>query len=57
VLLAGHDGRAVIADKRFDGDPLVEAIYGKGAEVVIPSRKNRKLPRDYEKHWYKERNK
>jgi transposase len=56
-LLKGHDAEAVIADKGYDSDPLVQRIEGKGAEAVIPPKKNRKVPRDYDKHLYKERNK
>jgi transposase len=56
-LLEGHDAEAVIADKGYDSDPLVQRIEGKGAEAVIPPKKNRKVPRDYDKHLYKERNK
>jgi transposase len=56
-LLAGHDAEAVIADKGYDSDPLVRRIEGQGAEAVIPPKKNRKVPRNYDKHLYKERNK
>lgn len=33
------------------------AVKKQGAEVVIPSKKNRKEPRDYDKHLYKDRKK
>ena len=45
ALLAGHDAGAVIADKGYDSDPFVRRIEGKGAEAVIPPKKNRKVPR------------
>jgi putative transposase len=57
ALLAGHDAEAVIADKGYDGAPLVRRIEGQGAEAVIPPKKDRKVPRDYDKHLYKERTK
>jgi putative transposase len=57
ALIEGHDAGAVIADKGYDSDPLVRWIEGKGAEAVIPPKKNRKVPRGYDKHLYKERNK
>jgi transposase len=56
-LLAGHDAKAVIADKGYDSDPLVRRIQAEGALAVIPPKKNRKEPRDYDEHLYKERNK
>jgi putative transposase len=56
-LIEGHDAEAVIADKGYDSDPLVRRIEGKGAQAVIPPKKNRKVPRPYDKHLYKERNK
>jgi transposase len=34
----------------------VQHIAETGAVVVIPSRKNRKTPRDYDRELYKERN-
>jgi transposase len=45
-----------IADKGYDSEPFVKLLQGKGIEAVIPSRQNRKSPRDYDKHWYKMRN-
>src|SRR5262249_57880928 len=56
-LLAGHDVEAVIADKGYDSDPLVRRIEAQGAQAVIPPKKNRKVPREYDEHLYKERNK
>lgn len=46
----------VIADKGYDSNALVEAIESGGAEAVIPPRSNRKEPRNYDRHLYKERN-
>ena len=46
---------AVIADKGYDSDPLVVTLTSQGAEVVIPPRSNRKTPREYDHHLYKER--
>lgn len=57
TLIGGQDPGAVIADKAYDSDALVRSIEGGGAEAVIPPKKNRVVARDYDKHWYKERNK
>ena len=55
-LLEGYDPEVVIADKGYDSDALVDAIEEKGAEAVIPPKRNRLEPRDYDKDLYKERN-
>ena len=46
----------VLADKGYDSHQLIEAIEQTGATAVIPPRKNRKHPRDYDRELYKERN-
>ena len=56
ALVDGLAVEHVIADKGYDSAKLVEAIEAAGAEAVIPPRSNRKEPRDYDKHRYKERN-
>ena len=55
-LLAPFDFDAVIADKGYDSDPLRELLAAQQVEVVIPSRRNRKQPRDYDRIHYRERN-
>ena len=55
-LLEGYDPEAVIADKGYDSDALVDAIEAKGAEAVIPPKRNRLEQRDYDSDLYKERN-
>jgi transposase len=56
-LMKGHHADAAIADKAYDSDAVVAAAKRQGAEAVIPSKKNRKVPRDYDEHLYKERKK
>jgi putative transposase len=55
-LIKGHDAGAVIADKGYDSDKLVQKIEKQGAEAVIPPKKNRKVLRTYDEYVYKERN-
>jgi transposase len=55
-LLEGYLPAAVIANKGYDSDPLVRRIQTRGAEAVIPPKRNRTEPRDYDEHWYKARN-
>jgi transposase len=55
-LLEGYSPEAVIADKGYDSDRLIKSIEAKGAEAVIPPKANRKQPRDFDRHLYKDRN-
>ena len=48
-------GGAVVADKGYDADAFVATVNSRGATAVIPSRKHRSQPRDYDRHVYKER--
>jgi transposase len=56
ALLGEDELGAVIADKAFDSDAFVAKLEARGAEAVIPPRKNRTEPREYDKHLYKARN-
>ena len=56
ALVSGIGAEHVIAEEGYDSDELVEAIEAGVAEAVIPPRSNRKAPRDYDEHLYKERN-
>lgn len=47
---------AVIADKGYDANALVERIETAGAEAIIPPRSNRRTPRSYDTHRYRARN-
>ena len=56
-LIEAHEADAYILDKAYDSGAVVRAAQRRGGEAVIPSKKNRKEPRDYDKHLYKERKK
>lgn len=56
ALVSGIKAEHVIADKGYDSSELVKAIETGGAQAVIPPRSNRKQPRNYDKHLYKDRN-
>lgn len=45
----------VLADKGYDSDAFALKLKEMGAEVVIPSRANRKELREIDEHLYKER--
>jgi transposase len=55
-LIDGVAAEVVIADKGYDSKAVVEQIERQGAEAVIPSRKNRKEPRAYDRERYRDRN-
>ena len=54
-LLAAFDFEGVMADRGYDSDALIRLITDQDAQVVIPSRKNRKQPRETDWYQYKDR--
>jgi transposase len=52
-LIDGVDFGALLADKAFDADWLLEELDARGASAIIPPKSNRKLLRDYDEHAYK----
>jgi transposase len=56
ALLKDMRAEAVLADKGYDADYIVEAVGKMGAIAVIPPKSNRKTPREYDANLYKERN-
>ena len=55
-LLAPFHFDAVIADKGYDSHPLRDLLAAQQVEVVIPSRRYHKQPRDYDRIRYREPN-
>jgi transposase len=56
-LLLGIEAEAVVADKGYDADALIEHIEAGGATVVIPPKRNRREQREYDRNLYADRNK
>ena len=56
-LLGSYKAEAVVADRGYDADWLVEQIKAAGAEPVIPPKANRTEQRDYDANLYADRNK
>ncbi len=54
-LTAGYTCEWVMADTAYDSDAFLKEIWDRGAVPVIPPRSNRKEPREYDKHLYRER--
>ncbi len=55
ALLGEDKPGAVIGDTGYDAEAFVALVRERGAEPVIPPRSNRKTPRAYDAHLYKER--
>ena len=56
ALIEAIPTEAVIADKGYDSDALVQTIEAAGAQAIIPPRSNRNSPRKIDWHRYKARN-
>ena len=55
-LLGGLQAKALLADKAYDSDKIVQAAQSQCMQVIIPSRANRKKNlRVLDKHRYKAR--
>ena len=55
ALVSGYPGEYVIADKGYDAQDFIQHLAESGMVAVIPSRANRKQPREYDAHLYRER--
>ena len=56
ALLENLEPNAVIADKGYDSDALVDALADREIAAVIPPKTNRKAPRKTDFALYRERN-
>ena len=54
-LIRDLPAQQVIADRAYDADSLCELIRQQNGEPVIPPRRHRKVPRDYDQIAYKQR--
>jgi transposase len=54
-LIAGTASAVVIADRGYDSAAVVAAVEATGAEAVIPTQKNRKVQRAYDRALYRGR--
>lgn len=56
-LLTDYETSAVIADRGYDADGLINWLADAQVEVVIPAKKNRLVERPIDENLYKDRNK
>lgn len=55
-LLPDMEAATLIADKAFDADKrVIEPLTSAGKTTIIPPKSNRKQPRKFDRHLYKER--
>jgi transposase len=52
-LIEGITAEHLMADRGYDSDAIVQQAENQGMRPVIPPRKNRKIPREYDKDLYK----
>jgi transposase len=52
-LIEGLEAGHLLADKAYDSDAIVAQAQAQGMVVDIPSRRNRKIQRPYDKDLYK----
>lgn len=52
-LIEGIDAEYLLADRGYDTNSIIEQAEAQGIQVVIPPKKNRTFPREYDKHIYK----
>ena len=52
-LIKGIDALALLADRGYDVNKLIELARSIGMEIVIPPKKNRKERRNYDKDLYR----
>ena len=52
-MIEGLDAQYLLADKGYDSDTLVGQIEARGMTAVIPPRRNRTQPREYDRDLYR----
>ena len=56
ALLGERKAEAVLADKGYDADAIIDHIEAMGGSAVIPPKSNRIEPWEYDRALYKKRN-
>ena len=54
-LIEGIEALHLLADHEYDSDAMIQQAKKQGMVAVIPSRKNRKILREYDKDLYQHR--
>jgi transposase len=53
ALIKGIDALALLADRGYDVNAIIELARSLGMEIIIPPKRNRKEQREYDKDLYK----
>ena len=53
TLIEGVDAGALLADRAYDTNEILVYCHRQGIEPVIPAKRNRKEPREYDCHLYR----
>ena len=53
ALIDGIDAEALLADRGYDVNSIIEQAIKQGMSIVIPPKKNRKEQREYDEYLYK----
>lgn len=56
LSMIGDKITALLADKGYDSDAIRDELDNREIEAVIPSKKNRREPRTFDRDKYKDRN-
>ena len=56
ALIEGVEADAVLADKVYDANHVLEYLAQRNIQAVIPPKANRAEQREYDRHVYKDRN-
>ena len=51
-LIEGIDASALLADRGYDVQSIIDAAVASGMQVVIPPKRNRKVQREYDEYLY-----
>ena len=51
-MIDGLSAEALLADRGYDSNELIDKVVESGCQPVIPPRKNRKEQRDYDRELY-----
>jgi len=52
-LIDGLSAEALLADRGYDSNELIDKVVESGCQLVIPPKKNRREQRDYDKALYR----
>jgi transposase len=52
-LIDGFTAECLLADRGYDTNALIDSATSSGMQIVIPPKRNRKAPREYDEYLYR----